>query len=58
MKLWSTQDVAQYLGKSPKWIRENIKKLEMPGFKLGQHWRFDPNEIQNWVNTHKPLNRS
>ena len=56
MKLWNINDMADYLGKSPQWIRSNRERLNLPGFKLGQHWRFDPNEIQHWIKTHKSLN--
>lgn len=47
--LWNTNDLAHYLGKSPQWVRENLSTLGIPGIKLGQHWRFFPEEIFNWV---------
>jgi len=57
MRLWNTQEVANYLGKSPQWVRENQKKLKLPGFKLGQHWRFDPDDVQNWIKSNNSPNR-
>lgn len=41
--------MADYLGKSPKWVRSNIERLNLPGFKIGQHWRFDPEEVRMWI---------
>ena len=49
MKLWNINDMADYLGKSPQWVRSNIERLNLPGFKLGQQWRFDPEEVKLWI---------
>jgi len=49
MRLWNTEEVAHYLGKSPQWVRENQDQLGIPRFKLGQQWRYEPNDFYAWV---------
>jgi excisionase family DNA binding protein len=48
-RLLTTQEVADYLGKSPWWIRENIGVLGIPAIKVGRHWRFEEKEIESWL---------
>jgi excisionase family DNA binding protein len=48
-KTWNTKDAAEYLGKSPQWVRENIYSLGIPAHKLGNQWRFIPDEITLWM---------
>ncbi len=48
-RLLTTQEVAECLGKSPWWIRENIRTLGIPAIKVGRHWRFDQQEIESWL---------
>ncbi len=48
-RLLTTQEVAEYLGKSPWWIRENIGALGIPAIKVGRHWRFDEKDIELWL---------
>jgi len=47
--LWNTEDVANFLGKSPQWVRENLVKLGIPTFKVGQQFRFFPSQVQKWA---------
>ena len=49
--LWNTKDLADFLGKSPQWVRENVNELSIPALKLGQQWRFDPDDIYIWIKT-------
>jgi excisionase family DNA binding protein len=48
-RLLTTQEVAEDLGKSPWWIRENIGALGIPAIKVGRHWRFDEKDIESWL---------
>jgi excisionase family DNA binding protein len=48
-RLLTTQEVAECLGKSPWWIRENIGTLGIPAIKVGRHWRFDEQDIESWL---------
>ena len=48
-RLLTTKEVAEYLGKSPWWIRENIGTLGIPAIKIGRHWRFEEKDIEYWL---------
>ena len=48
-RLLTTQEVADYLGKSPWWIRENISTLGIPAMKIGRQWRFRLNDLDSWL---------
>lgn len=52
-KLLTTQEVAEYLGKSPWWIRENIGTLGIPAIKVGRQWRFTEEDVQSWLNLNR-----
>ena len=52
-RLLTTQEVAEYLGKSPWWIRENIGALGIPAIKVGRHWRFDEDDVESWLNLNR-----
>ena len=53
--LWRIQDVALYLGRSPRWLSYALRRTSetggsIPHFKLpGRGIRFDPVEIEAWV---------
>ena len=48
-RLLTTQEVADYLGKSPWWIRENIGTLGIPAMKVGRQWRFRLDDLDSWL---------
>jgi excisionase family DNA binding protein len=53
-RLWSVNDVADYLRLKPETVRIMARKGELPVFKLGKRlWRFDASEIQAWVDERK-----
>ena len=52
-RLLTTQEVADYLGKSPWWIRENIGTLGIPAIKIGRHWRYKSDEVDKWLDFNK-----
>ncbi len=47
-KLLDTKDVALFLGKSEWWVRCNREPLGIPARKVGNHWRYDPDEVLRW----------
>ncbi len=48
-RLLTTQEVAELLGKSPWWIRENIETLRIPAIKVGRQWRYREDDIEGWL---------
>jgi excisionase family DNA binding protein len=47
--VWSDRQVAAAIGVSVKRIQELARMGLLPGFKLGKHWRFDPDAVRSWV---------
>jgi excisionase family DNA binding protein len=47
--LWSDRQIATAIGMSVKRVQELARKGLLPGFKLGKHWRFDPDAMRSWV---------
>ena len=43
--LWDVATLAERLGKPHSWIYDNHAKLGIPSYAIGQHLRFDPDEI-------------
>ena len=52
-RLMNTKEAADYLGKSPWWIRENIGFLGIPAIKVGRHWRFRQEDLDDWLNLNR-----
>ena len=50
MAEWMTvKQVAEYLQMSDDKIYDMAKKGELPAVKIRQQWRFDKDEIDNWL---------
>jgi excisionase family DNA binding protein len=47
--LWSDRQIAKAIGMSVKRVQELARMGLLPGFKLGKHWRFDPDAVRSWV---------
>ena len=47
--LWSDRQIATAIGVTVKRVQELARLGLLPGFKLGKHWRFDPEEVRSWV---------
>jgi len=52
--LWTTQDVARFLRKSPRWVQYATQASaavpgSIPHVRLGRSVRFDPELVQAWV---------
>jgi len=47
--LWNDKQIATAIGMSVKRVQELARMGLLPGFKLGKHWRFDPEEVRSWV---------
>jgi len=49
MSLWRVEQAADYLGIRPKTLYEWVRHGRVPHRKLGFNVRFDPDELQDWV---------
>ena len=45
-------EVATLLRIHPTTVYKMAKRGELPGFKIGSDWRFDPAQIDGWVKSH------
>ena len=45
----TTAEVAKHLKVHPSMVCKMAKCGELPGFKIGSAWRFDPAQIEGWM---------
>ena len=45
----SISEICQYLGVSSDTIYKWIEKKSMPAHKIGRLWKFQKNEVDDWV---------
>lgn len=45
----SAKEIAEHLGVRQESVYRWLKEKEMPGHKVGRHWKFQREEIDNWV---------
>ena len=50
--LMTLQGVADYLRVTRSTIHRLLKRNEIPAFRIGRHWRFNLEEIDNWCASH------
>ncbi len=46
--LLTLENVAEYLRVHPSTIYRLLKKKQLPAFKVGRDWRFNPESIDRW----------
>lgn len=51
--LWNVNETADFLGVSPRTIRDLVYHQRIPYRKVGRCLRFCPNEIERWTAPHK-----
>lgn len=50
MDKWqTTKEIADYLGKSPSWLNQLAKDYGIPRVKIGRHWRYRKQDIDQWL---------
>lgn len=45
----SVSEIAEHLGVVRESIYRWLAQRDMPGHKLGRHWKFQKEEVDNWV---------
>jgi len=56
-ELLTTREVATYLKLRPETVLRGVKKGEIPAIKVGGHFRFDKNQIDEWLNNNSTLKK-
>ena len=52
-QLMTLVDVAKYLQIAPRTAYGWVNAGKLPGFKVGNTWRFDRSDVQKWVQERK-----
>ena len=52
-RLLSAQEVAVRLATSPRHVRRLVEEKRIPYLKVGHFVRFDPDEIEHWIETNR-----
>ena len=47
--LLTVQEVAKRLRTSDAWVRAQAESGDLPGYRIGRGWRFDPIELADWL---------
>lgn len=50
--LMTLQETADYLRVTRSTIHRLLKRNQIPAFRIGRHWRFNLEEIENWCASH------
>ncbi len=50
--MMTLQEVAEYLRVTRSTIHRLLKRNQIPAFRIGRHWRFNLEEIDNWCASH------
>lgn len=48
-ELLTTQELAKYLKLRPETVLRIVKRGELPAAKIGRQYRFDRDQIDNWL---------
>jgi excisionase family DNA binding protein len=49
--MMTLQEVADYLRVTRSTIHRLLKRNQIPGFRIGRHWRFNVEEIDRWCSS-------
>ena len=52
-ELLDTAGVARYIASSVRHVRRLVAERRIPHYKVGHFVRFDPDEIDRWLDTHR-----
>lgn len=52
-KLWTIKEVAEFLRVKQSVVKYWLYNSDIPHIKLGKHYRFDPEDIREWIDGNK-----
>lgn len=52
-KLWTIEDVAEFCQVKPSVVKYWLYNTGIPFIKLGRNYRFDPEDLKDWVERQK-----
>jgi excisionase family DNA binding protein len=54
--VFTVQELARYLRMKPLTIYKHASSGKLPGFKVGSHWRFKKETIDQWIQAQEKSN--
>lgn len=51
---YTAEEIARYLRVHPYTVKRLARAGKIPGFKVGDQWRFDVQEIEEWKRKQRP----
>lgn len=51
--LMTPEELAEYLGMTPRWIFRNHQTLGIPAFQIGRTLRFRREDVEAWLETRR-----
>ena len=54
--IFTVQELARYLRMRPLTIYKHVSGGKLPGFKVGSHWRFKRETIDQWIRAQEEFN--
>jgi len=52
-RTYTAKEIGKYLRVHPYTVRRLARAGKIPGFKVGDQWRFDAKEIEEWKKTQR-----
>jgi excisionase family DNA binding protein len=56
--VWGCEEAAVFLRIHPKTVKRLASMGNLPGFRIGNRWRFRPSELDAWAHSGIPSNHS
>ena len=56
--VFTVHELAGYLRMKPMTIYKHASNGELPGFKVGSHWRFRKESVDRWIEAQEESNSS
>ena len=53
--LMTPEELAEYLGMTPRWIFRNHQALGIPAFQIGRTLRFRREDVEAWLETRRQI---
>lgn len=52
---YTAEEIAKYLRVHPYTVKRLARAGKIPGFKVGEQWRFDVKEIEEWKKSQRKV---
>jgi len=56
--VWNCHEASRFLRIHPVTVKRLARQGKLPGFRIGNRWRFRPSELDAWARSSVPLTHS